>query len=66
MSNSNIKERVLNNNLLKQVLNQIENEAEREKTLNAINGMLDEFQGKADSLVKSYQDIKTPKNPDDK
>jgi len=62
----NIKERVLNNNLLKQVLEQIENSAEREKTLKAINGMLDEFQGKADGLLNSYQEKQNTKKTEDK
>ena len=44
------------NKLLEHVLNQIDDPYEKEKTLNAINGMLDQIQGKANNFLKTYQE----------
>jgi hypothetical protein len=54
--NEDIKQKVLGNKLLQHVLEQIENPAEREKTLVAINGLLDELQGKTDGLIRAYEE----------
>jgi hypothetical protein len=64
--NSNIKQKVLTNKLLTQILEQIDNPVEREKTLHAINGLLDEIQGKANGLLKSYQEKQNTKKTEDK
>jgi len=61
-----IKQKVLNNKILTQILEQIDNPVEREKTLYAINGLLDEIQGKTDNLLKSYQEKQNTKKPEDK
>jgi len=44
------------NPLLQYVLSQIDTPLERERTIAAITGMLEELQGKADGLLKSYNE----------
>jgi hypothetical protein len=66
MNQYNIKQKVLSNKLLENVLNQIEDPIEREKTLNAINKMLDDFQGKTNVLIKTYQESQENKKTENK
>ena len=55
---NNIKTQVLNNEIMKKVLDSIEDKNEKEKTLKVIEGLLEELQGKANSLTAVYEDIK--------
>lgn len=43
---------------MKKVLDSIEDKNEKEKTLKVIEGLLEELQGKANSLTAVYEDIK--------
>jgi hypothetical protein len=54
--NNKIKDTVMANPLLQYVLSQIDTPLERERTIAAITGMLEELQGKADGLLKSYNE----------
>lgn len=54
--NNKIKDTVMANPLLQYVLSQIDTPLERERTVAAITGMLEELQGKADGLLKSYNE----------
>lgn len=64
--NHDIKQKVLSNKLLEHILNQIDNPVEKEKTLNAINGMLDQLQGKTNNFIKAYQEEQNNKKPENK
>ena len=57
MNNVDIKSKVFENPMLKNVLDQIEDKNEREKTIRVLEGFLQEMQGRADGLTKAYQDI---------
>ena len=57
MNNVDIKSKVFENPMLKNVLDQIEDKNEREKTIRVLEGFLQELQGRADGLAKAYQDI---------
>lgn len=65
MDRSDIKNKVLDNPLLKYVLEQIEDPKEKEKTVRAINGLLDEIQGKTDGLIRSYS-VERSKKPEER
>lgn len=56
MSN-NIKEQVMSNPLLKQLIEEIKDPKEKEKTLRIMEGMLEQLQGKVSGLTKAYEDI---------
>ena len=65
MDRSDIKNKVLDNPLLKYVLEQIEDPKEKEKTVRAINGLLDEIQGKTDGLIRSHS-MERSKKPEER
>ena len=53
----NLHEQVFANAILKGILEQIEDPKEKEKTLKAIEGLLDQMQGKFDGLSRAYEEI---------
>lgn len=53
----NMHEKVFENEVLKRLLEQIKDPNEREKTVTAINGMLDQLQGKFNGLSQAYEEI---------
>lgn len=53
---SNIKNKVLQNEILQQILNGINDPQEKEKTIQAINSLLEDFQKKADNIMVSYKE----------
>jgi len=55
---NDIKTQVLNNEIMKKVLESIEDKNEKEKTLKVIEGLLEELQGKANGLTAAYEAIK--------
>lgn len=57
ITNKDLREQVFANELLKNILEQIKDENEREKTVTAINGMLDQLQGKFNGLSQAYEEI---------
>lgn len=57
ISNKELCEQILSNQLIKDLLGQIEDENEREKTVVAIEGMLDQLQGKFNGLSQAYEEI---------
>jgi hypothetical protein len=57
MSNVDIKSKVFENPMLKNVLEQIEDKSERDKTIRVLEGFLEQLQGRADGLTKAYQEI---------
>lgn len=57
LSNKELREQVLSNQTIKSLLEQIEDANEREKTVTAINGMLDLLQGKFNGLSQAYEEI---------
>lgn len=65
--NTNIKQKVLENKMLKYILDQIDNTTEKEKTLRAINEMLDQIQEKTVSVIVAQKnDQDSQKNPNTK
>lgn len=57
LSNKELREQVLSNQIIKSLLEQIEDANEREKTVTAIHGMLDQLQGKFNGLSQAYEEI---------
>jgi hypothetical protein len=57
LSNKDLREQVFSNQIIKSLLEQIEDKNEREKTVIAINGMLDQLQGKFNGLSQAYEEI---------
>jgi rhamnogalacturonyl hydrolase YesR len=53
----NLHEQVFENAILKGILEQIENPKEKEKTIKAIQGLLDQMQGKFNGLSSAYEEI---------
>jgi len=53
----NIHEQIFANPVLKGILEQIEDPKEKEKTIKAIEGMLNEMQGKFNGLASAYEEI---------
>lgn len=56
LSNKELREQVLSNQIIKSLLEQIDKN-EREKTVTAIHGMLDQLQGKFNGLSQAYEEI---------
>ena len=52
-----IKSEVLDNPILKDLLERIESEEEKEKTIEVIESMLEQFQGQFSSLFQTHQDL---------
>ena len=57
ISNKELREQIFSNQIIKSLLGQIEDENEKEKTVVAIKGMLDQLQGKFNGLSQSYEEI---------
>lgn len=57
LTNKDLREQVLTNQVLKSLLEQIQDPNEREKTVIAIEGMLDQLQGKFNGLSQAYEEI---------
>lgn len=57
LTNKELREQVLTNQVLKSILEQIQDPNEREKTVIAIEGMLDQLQGKFNGLSQTYEEI---------
>lgn len=57
LTNKELREQVLTNQVIKSLLEQIEDANEREKTVIAIGGMLDQLQGKFNGLSQAYEEI---------
>lgn len=57
ISNKELHEQIFANNIVKSLLDQIENPKEKEKTVRAIEGMLEQLQGKANGLAQAYEEI---------
>lgn len=57
MNAKNLHEQVLSNNILKGILEQIQDPKEKEKTVKAIEGLLDQMQGKFNGLSAAYEEI---------
>lgn len=57
LTNKELREQVLTNQVLKSLLEQIQDPNEREKTVIAIEGMLDQLQGKFNGLSQAYEEI---------
>jgi hypothetical protein len=57
LTNKELREQVLKNQVIKGLLEQIEDAKEREKTVIAIEGMLDQLQGKFNGLSQAYEEI---------
>jgi len=57
LTNKDLREQVLTNQVLKSILEQIQDPNEREKTVIAIEGMLDQLQGKFNGLSQAYEEI---------
>lgn len=55
--NNNIKKDVLENSVLKEILDKIENKEEKEKTIQVIETMLEQFQGKFSVILQAHQDL---------
>ena len=53
----NLHEQVFANSILKGILEQIEDPKEKEKTVKAIEGLLDQMQGKFNGLSAAYEEI---------
>ena len=53
----NLNEQVFANPILKGILDQIKDSKEREKTVIAIEGLLNEMQGKYNGLAAAYEEI---------
>jgi len=53
----NLHEQVFANTILKGILEQIEDPKEKEKTVKAIEGLLDQMQGKFDGLARAFEEI---------
>ena len=57
LSNKDLREQVFSNQIIKSLLEQIEDKNEREKTVIAIDGRLDQLQGKFNGLSQAYEEI---------